>query len=104
MIAVFESTGCFVNTGMGVMPISWLEMDAFLNRSGYVLSGWESEQIIKMSKLYCSMLIEGKELSCPAPYNLAATDETALEKNRAIVAEKFKRMKENRANFRGKKG
>jgi len=98
----FEAVGMFLSGGMGMTPLTWVEMDSFLKRSGYLLNGWESEQIIKMSKLYCSMVNAGKEIDCPAPHNLAATDETALERNRVIVANKFKRMKENRASFKGK--
>lgn len=77
---------------MGMTALSWSEMDAFCNRSGYPLSGWESEQIILMSRAYCRMSHDAREVGCPAPYNLAAEDEDAQEVNRSIVNDRFMRM------------
>lgn len=102
MANIFESIGLFLNGGMGMIPITWSEMDSFLKCSKYELTGWEAEHIIKMSRAYCSMVNQGKEIGCPSPYNLAANDKSALERNRVIVADKFKQMKRNRAGFKGK--
>ena len=54
---------------MGAIPFNWQEVQAFVNNSDYHLNGWECEQIINMSRLYCSMLTKGREVSCPAPYS-----------------------------------
>lgn len=102
LTARFVSSGMFLSGGMGMSPLTWTEISAYIDKSGYRLDGWESEQIFNMSQAYCGMSHTSKESTCPAPYNLAATDETALEKNRSIVADKFKRMKENRKGFKGK--
>jgi len=102
LTARFHSTGMFLSGGMGMAPLTWSEISAYIDKSGYELTGWDAEQIFNMSQSYCAMAHKARKLDCPAPYNLAATDQTALEKNREIVADKFKMMKENRRSFKGK--
>lgn len=71
----FGLLGYCSSSGMGASPISWVELKAFSDQSGYRLNGWESEQIIQMSREYCSMSIKAKELNCPAPYRDGLTTE-----------------------------
>lgn len=80
----------FSSSGMGATPLTWVELDAFISRSGYHLTGFEAEQIMRMSRDYCSFSHRAKELGCPPPYSEAITDdEDALEKMRAKVARQW---------------
>ena len=74
---------------MGATPITWAELDAFLSRSGYSLTGWDCEQLIMMSRTYCSFLHEAKELNCPAPYQELEDDEDYIQRMRDRVARQW---------------
>lgn len=88
----FQLSGICLSGGMGLNALTWTEVDAFANRSGYPLNGWESEQIILMSRAYVNYSHKAKELNCPSPFNLAANDEDAMEVNRKIVNDRFLAM------------
>ena len=64
----FQLSGMCLSGAMSMVPLTWCEVSAFIQTSGYSLSGWESEQIINMSRVYCSFSQDAKELGCPAPY------------------------------------
>ncbi|MCP4060779.1 MAG: hypothetical protein GY738_26550 [Pseudoalteromonas sp.] len=83
---------------MGVTALSFSDVESFCNTSSYSLTGWEVEQLIFMSRTYCRMLHDaGNDIAVQAPYNLAASDEHALQKNRDKVAAQFMAMKKKRA-------
>jgi len=81
----FQLSGVCLTGSMGVIPLTWLEIKAFSQQSGYHLSGWESEQIFKMSSSYCQMACKAKELGCPPPYSEGFDDEDQLQKMRERV-------------------
>lgn len=89
----FDLMGLCSYSGMGMTPFTWVDVDAFCNVSGYRLSGWQAEQVVLMSRAYCRMAHEARKLSCPAPYNQAASDEAALQRNRDKVNQQFMMMK-----------
>jgi hypothetical protein len=78
---------------MGMTALDWADVESFSNQSAYILDGWQSEQIILMSRAYCRMAHESKELGFPAPYNQAASNEDALQKNRDKVNSQFMAMR-----------
>lgn len=84
----FELSGFCLSGSMGVMPLTWSEIDSFNNSSGYPLNGWQSEQLIKMSRDYCYMLSKAKELGYPSPYQEGydEDDEDAKQAMRDRVA------------------
>ncbi len=90
---------CTSNGGMGVTAaLSFSDVESFCNTSSYSLTGWEVEQVVNMSRTYCRMLHDaGNDIAIQAPYNLAATDEQALQKNRDKVAAQFMSMRKKRA-------
>lgn len=92
LIKCFRLIGLFLDVGMGRYTLTWSEIDAFSTCSGYPLTGWESEQIILMSRAYVNYSHKAKELSCPSPFNLAASDDDAMEANRKIVNDRFLAM------------
>lgn len=80
------------SSGMGITALTWLEVNSFSTCSGYPLTGWESEQIILMSRAYVNYSHKAKEANCPSPFNLAANDDDAMEANRKIVNDRFLAM------------
>lgn len=75
----FGLLGYCSNNGMGTIPISWIEIKAFSDQSGYKLNGWESEQVIQMSREYCSMSTKASEPNCPPPYKEGVTNEESRQ-------------------------
>ncbi|MCP3699289.1 MAG: hypothetical protein GY920_12135 [Aliivibrio sp.] len=83
---------------MGVTELTFSDVESFCNTSSYTLTGWEAEQLVFMSRAFCRMLSEASDdIAVQAPYNLAASDEHALQKNRDKVAQQFMAMKKKRA-------
>jgi len=71
---------------MGRAPLTWSEVKSFSDQSGYMLSGWESEQLINMSREYCYMAHDADEIDCPAPYRSDIKDDNdALQRMRENV-------------------
>ena len=85
--------GICSSNGMNITALDWSDVESFCNQSGYGLSGWESEQVVLMSRAYCHMSHQAKEFGFPAPYNQAASDDDALQKNRNKVNAQFMAMK-----------
>ena len=81
----FTLAGMCNTGGMGVTALDWQDIKAFSEQSSYELNGWESEMVIMMSRVYCGFSHEAKELSCTAPYNQAASNEDAMQRNRDKV-------------------
>lgn len=84
--------GICSSNGMGATSLNWSDVESFCNQSAYILTGWQSEQVVLMSRAYCGMLHEARKITCPAPYNLASEDEDAKEVNRSIVNDRFLSM------------
>ncbi|MCP4055739.1 MAG: hypothetical protein GY738_00105 [Pseudoalteromonas sp.] len=94
----FIALGICSSNGMGAVALTFSDVQAFSNQSSYYLDGWESEQVVNMSRTYCRMLHDaGNDIAIQAPYNLAASDEHALQKNRDKVAQQFMAMRKKRA-------
>lgn len=85
----FQLAGICLSGGMSVIPLTWQELDSFISRSGYILDGWESEQIINMSRVYCSFSQDAKELGCPAPYQDGKVLAASMDAIRDKVAKKW---------------
>jgi len=85
----FQLSGMFMSNGMGIAPLSWSELKAFTDLSGYALTGWESEQIIAMSRAFCSMNAKAQKIGCPAPYLNGIDSEDAVQSVRDKVARQW---------------
>lgn len=92
IVDCFELAGVCLSGDMSITPLTWSEVESFVNCSERPLTGWESEQIILMSRDYIVYSHKAKDLGCPSPFNLAANDEDARAINRAIVNDRFNAM------------
>lgn len=81
----FELLGRCLNIGMGHIYLTWKELEAFTNKSCYDLNGWESEQIIMMSRNYCNFLQKAKDPNCSSPYSEHSDDFDEVEDMRERV-------------------
>lgn len=72
----FGLLGYCSHTDMGsAKAFTWSEIESFSNQSGYKLNGWESEQMLLMSRAYANMSSKASELNCPSPYKSRITSE-----------------------------
>ena len=87
----FQLSGMFLTGAMGIIPLTWAELDSFVSRSAYPLSGFEAENIITMSREYCNFSHKAKELGCAPPYNNNSlyNDEDSLDAMRDKVARQW---------------
>ena len=84
IVSVFRNVGPCLGTGMGAFSITWQELDSYSRLSQAELTAWESEQVITMSKLYCSYLNVGKKAS-RAPYEREYTEEEIQDSKDAMT-------------------
>lgn len=56
------------NTGMGLAPISHLELRAWQDNTGICLESWEAVFLRRLSSEYVRAAAEAKEPNCPAPW------------------------------------
>lgn len=77
---------------MGHFYLTWKELEAFTNKSGYTLDGWQSEQIIMMSRDYCNFLHKAKDTHCPAPYQEYFDDVDPMDEIRKRVDDSWPAM------------
>jgi hypothetical protein len=85
LVKCFDILGFCSNKGTGAIPFDWLEIDAFVRRSGYSLTGWECETLIKMSRAFSQMSIKARDLNAPAPYKEGFEKITQMEVVRNLV-------------------
>lgn len=69
IVQAFIALGLCVSGGMGVVPLSWVEIDAFLRRSSYELQDYEAEIVFNMSRAYVSWLNKGSDINCFSPWD-----------------------------------
>ena len=79
----FYLSGMFLSGGMAIMPLTWVEMAAFIKTSGYKLNGWEAEQVIMMSREYCSFSHKAQKKGCAPPFSkgIELTDIQLMREN-----------------------
>ena len=87
----WHSLGLNSNYGMGAFPLTWQEVESFSSSQALRLSQWESEQLIMMSREYCSWVNKSKERHYQSPWN--HKDYDALTANRARVIKQAQAMR-----------
>lgn len=84
-MALFHGAGGAMQTGMGLIPLTWQEIDAWARATSYneTLSPWELETIKRMSDAYASEYNRASDPKRPQPYKPVVYE---IEIDRAAVA------------------
>ncbi|MBL8560900.1 MAG: hypothetical protein JNN06_01350 [Gemmobacter sp.] len=61
-------------TGIGLRPADWTEIDAFVRLTQRVSEPWEAEALFEMCAGYCAAYEAGEDLLAEAPMGKAETD------------------------------
>jgi hypothetical protein len=83
IVDLFYKSGICLHGFSGAIPLSWSELKAFSDLSGWMLNEVESDVIMDMSKAYVASLSASKDVDAKAPF---MTDEAteAIEKAKKI--------------------
>lgn len=68
LVALLQEAGSVLNQGMGPYPLTWTEMESWLNVTELRLSVWEKLTIKEMSEVYAAELSKSTAKHCVAPY------------------------------------
>ena len=83
LISHFRRVGPCLGVGMGAFAVTNQELIAYSIGTKSNLTGWEFDQIIMMSQLYCNYLQIGKK-PCKPPYEREFDDEDIAAQNESI--------------------
>lgn len=86
---LFE-VGPTMSTGMGVIPLTHQELQAWQRDMHIRLRPWEARFICRLSKVYLSMTHEAEEIDCPSPCDVNT------ETDREVVSKKVKNFMRDR--------
>jgi plasmid maintenance system killer protein len=89
----FQLSGVCLTGSAGIIPLTWVELKAFSQQSGYELTGWESEQIIEMSRDYCHTSFQAKDFNFPAPYQEWFDSDDKIKEMRVRVNKQWNSFK-----------
>jgi hypothetical protein len=68
LLELFFNSGQCIQTGMGLAPLSWQEIQAFIEVNELDLTLFERDIIKKMSEAYCAESHKATDPQRPAPY------------------------------------
>lgn len=88
MSYLFEA-GVATSNGMGIVPLSWQEIDAWIEVTGLPLSTWEKLTLKEMSEAYVNEFTQASEKDRPAPY-IRPVEEEQID--RKAVADKLRNV------------
>jgi hypothetical protein len=89
LMALFNEAGTAIQTGMGLVPLSWQELDSWLRCTQLELSPWEVRTIKSMSNAYANEYAQASKKDRPRPYNPEVREEISKEdlaKERELIA------------------
>lgn len=95
LVALLQEAGLMSSTGMGAVPLSWQEIDAWLRTTELSLTVWEKLMIKEMSEVYVSDLHKSTAKLAVAPYapEVEVIDRPAVAAKLLDVFRGFKRRK-----------
>jgi len=97
LVALFREAGLAMSNGMGAVPLTWQELDAWLRTTELSLTVWEKLTIREMSEAYASELISSTDKHAAAPYvapvETSEIDRAAVSSKLLSVLRGFKRKK-----------
>lgn len=68
LVGLLQEAGLMSSNGMGPVPLSWVDIDAWLRVTEYKLSMWEKLTIKKLSEDYVGELVQASDKQRPAPF------------------------------------
>jgi len=97
LVPFFIEAGKFSATGNGIVALSWVDINAWLEVTERNLSLWEKQTIKLMSEHFVNEYYAGREKDRQAPYISLKTEEL-LKAKRKAVASAWKSFKANYNN------
>lgn len=91
LIGLLNEAGLMSSSGMGPVPLSWLEIDAWLRCTELDISVWERLTIKRMSEEYVAERCE-TDPNRPAPFIYMTLEEKELVEVRTDVNDKIMAM------------
>ncbi len=89
---LFFLSGQALQSGMGLIPLTWQELDAFIRVNELDLMIWEKRILRKMSEAYCTESSRATDPMRPAPYTPEKDDEEETVVDKISKAEAFQRQ------------
>lgn len=86
LIPLLYEAGLITQTGMGVGPLTWVEINAWLNTTRLKLTVWEKLMLRQMSEAYASEYNQASDKNRPAPFIFV---DESIEVDRKQVADKL---------------
>ena len=87
LVVLLQEAGIMSTTGMGALPLSWQEIDAWLRCTQRDLSIWERLTIRELSEVYVGELNQASAKDRPQPY--VFVEEEVEKIDRPAVANKL---------------
>lgn len=96
---LFFLYGQCMQSGHGLLPITWQELEAFIHLNELDLMIWEKRILKRMSDAYCSEYSRASNPKRPAPFT-PEPDENEEEPSVSDLIAKAVRMREQMKKFR----
>lgn len=98
LLGHFFSSGQCLQTGQGLVPLTWQELKAYIELNELELCTWEANIIKKMSDAYCAEYSRASDPNRPAPYR------KVVEEAEVDQVVKAQRIMQGLSAFRKRKG
>jgi hypothetical protein len=86
IVFMLQEAGTMSTTGMGVVPLSWQEIDAWLRVTDFRPALWERLMVRELSEVYVNEFMQASDRNRPQPY---VHQEEPEEINRDAVENKL---------------
>ena len=97
MVSCWNNLGFNSNYGMGAFPLTWGEVNSFSSSQSLRLTQWECEQLIMMSREYCSWVSKSKDKNCLSPWDHPDyTSQMAIDHDRKRVVDAMMKQRAER--------
>lgn len=81
---LFE-VGPTLASGMGNMPLTHCEINAWQNNKGILLNAWEAKMLRTLSIEYIHQTMLSKDIACKAPYGEAIANQITAASMRETI-------------------
>lgn len=79
LLGYFFDVGPVEQSGMGPLPLSHQEIEAWQRNTGIELTSWEAAMIHKLSREYLAMSHDAVSPMCPPPWTSGEVEEAKRE-------------------------